>query len=202
MQRQNGTNESSGADKPRVKIYIDGPNFYHGLQTIGKKFREFQFNFASMGISLTTKNRNLVGIDYYSTPFNQQRNPKTYREQQRFFARLCNDGITLTLCKLEFRVVNRNAHILQSKGTIKGDDVAIAVDMLSDAYDNVYDVGILVSSDGDFVPLVKKVLSLGKSVEILYFEKLQSWELINCCEKCRAVSKSLIRRNFIPKYVD
>ena len=36
MQRQNETNELNGADRPRVKIYIDGPNFYHGLQTIGK----------------------------------------------------------------------------------------------------------------------------------------------------------------------
>jgi uncharacterized LabA/DUF88 family protein len=202
MQRQNGTYESSGADKQRVKIYIDGPNFYHGLQTIGKKFREFQFNFAGMGRSLTTKNRNLVGINYYSSPFNQQRNPRTYIEQQKFFSRLRKEGINLTLCKLEFRVVNRNVHIQQSKGTIKGDDIAIAVDMLSDAYEDVYDVGILVSSDGDFVPLVKKIQSMEKRVEILYFEKLQSWELLNCCENCRKVSKSLIRRNFIPKYVD
>ena len=202
MQRQNGTDESSGANRPRVKIYIDGPNFYHGLQSIGKKYREFQFNFAGIGRSLATKNRNLVGINYYSSPFNQQRNPRTYSEQQKFFARLRKEGINLTLCKLEFRVVNINAHIQQSKGTIKGDDIAIAVDMLSDAYEDVYDVGILVSSDGDFVPLVKKVLSLRKSVEILYFEKLQSWELLSCCENCRKVSKSLIRRNFIPKYND
>ncbi len=150
MQRQNETDESSGADRPRVKIYIDGPNFYHGLQTIGKKYREFQFNFAEMGRSLTTKNRNLVGINYYSSPFNQQRNPRTYIEQQKFFARLRNESIKLTLCKLEFRVVNLDAHIQQLKGTIKGDDIAIAiaVDILSDAYDDVYDVGILVSSDG------------------------------------------------------
>lgn len=199
---ENGTDESSGADKPRVKIYIDGPNFYYGLQTIGRKFREFQFNFVGMGRSLTNKNRNLVGINYYSSSFNQQRNPKTYRKQQKFFARLQNNGITLTLCKLEFRVVNRNAHIQTSKGTIKGDDISIAVDMLSDAYENVYDVGILISSDGDFVPLVKKVLSLGKEVEILYFENLKSPELIYCCKNCRAVSKSLIRKNFIPKYDD
>ena len=36
----------------------------------------------------------------------------------------------------------RNAHNQQSKGTIKGDDIAIAVDMLSDAFDDVYDVEI------------------------------------------------------------
>lgn len=78
-----------------------------------------------MGRSLTTKNRNLVGINYYSSPFNQQRNPRTYNAQQKFFARLRNEGINLTLCKLEFRVVNRNAHIQQSKWTIKGDDIAM-----------------------------------------------------------------------------
>ena len=177
MQRQNETDESSGVDKLRVKIYIDSPNFYHGLQSIGKKYREFQFNFAGMGRSLTIKNRNLVGINYYSSSSNQQRNPRTYKAQQKFFARLRNEGIKLTLCKLEFRVVNRDAHIQQSKGTIKGDDIAIAVDMLSDAYDDVYDVGILVSSDGDFVPLVKKVQSMEKRVKILYFEKLQSLDL-------------------------
>ena len=50
-------------------------------------------------------------------------------------------------------------------------------DILSDAYDDVYNVGILVSSDGDFVPLVKKVQSMEKRVKILYFEKLQSLDL-------------------------
>ncbi|MHA1720612.1 MAG: LabA-like NYN domain-containing protein [Promethearchaeota archaeon] len=202
MQKQNGINESNMIDMLRVKIYIDGPNFYHGLQSIGKKYREFQFNFAGMGRTLTTKNRNLVGINYYSSPFNQQRNPGIYREQQKFFARLRNNGISVILCKTEYRIVDRNAHILQSKGTIKGDDISIAVDMLSDAYDDVYDVAILVSSDGDFVPLVKKVQSMGKRVEILYFENLKSWELINSCKNYRQVSKSLIRRNFIPKDED
>ena len=64
-----------------------------------------------MGGSLTTENRNLVGIKYYSSPFNQQRNPRTYSTQKKYFTRLRNEGINLTLCKLEFRVVNRNAHI-------------------------------------------------------------------------------------------
>lgn len=71
--------------------------------------------------------------------------------------------------------------------------------MLSDAYEDVYDVGILVSSDGDFIPLVKRLISLGKIVELLYFEKLKSWDLVVICNSYREVSKSLLRKCFIPK---
>ncbi|MHA1777393.1 MAG: LabA-like NYN domain-containing protein [Promethearchaeota archaeon] len=194
MQRQTGAIKDTPSKKPKVKIYIDGPNFYHGLKGMGKKYREFQFNFSKLGLILRTKNRELIGINYYSSPLKQQRNPEVYQQQQRFFARLRSNCITVILCKTKYRLINPNIFIQQSKGTIKGDDIAIAVDMLSDAYENVYDDGILVSSDGDFVPLVKKLQEMGKKVEILYFENSKSWELIT-----RVVSKSLIRKCFIPR---
>ncbi|WP_457557252.1 LabA-like NYN domain-containing protein [Candidatus Harpocratesius sp.] len=199
MQRRNEIARDIHLNQPRVKIYIDGANFYHGLKTMGKKYREFQFDFAKMGIRLTTKNRRLIGINYYSSAFNQQKNPTIYREQQKFFSRLRKESIEVILCKIQHRIVNPNDFILRSKGTIKGDDISIAVDMLSDAYEDIYDVGILVSSDGDFVPLVKKLISLGKIVEILYFEALKSWDLICACKNNREVSKSLLRKCFIPK---
>lgn len=199
MQKQNELGENVHLNRPRVKIYIDEPNFYHGLKSMGKKFREFQFDFAKMGRKITTKNRQLIGINYYSTPFKQQRNATIYQEQQKFFARLKKEKINVILCKTKYRIENSNAVIQRSKGTIKGDDISIAVDMLSDAYEDVYDVGILVSSDGDFVPLVKRLISLGKIVELLYFEKLKSWDLVVICNSYREVSKSLLRKCFIPK---
>ncbi|MCF2138655.1 MAG: NYN domain-containing protein [Candidatus Lokiarchaeota archaeon] len=199
MQKQNELGENVHLNRPRVKIYIDEPNFYHGLKSMGKKFREFQFDFAKMGRKITTKNRQLIGINYYSTPFKQQRNATIYQEQQKFFARLKKEKINVILCKTKYRIENSNAVIQRSKGTIKGDDISIAVDMLSDAYEDVYDVGILVSSDGDFIPLVKRLISLGKIVELLYFEKLKSWDLVVICNSYREVSKSLLRKCFIPK---
>ena len=52
----------------------------------------------------------------------------------------------------------------------KGVDVALAVDMLTGAFEDLYDAAVLVSSDGDFKPAVEAVQRLGKRVEYLYFQ--------------------------------
>lgn len=52
---------------------------------------------------------------------------------------------------------------------VKGDDVHLTVDLISGAYDNLYDTAIIVSGDEDFVPALKKIQELGKNVENAYF---------------------------------
>lgn len=46
----------------------------------------------------------------------------------------------------------------------KGTDVNVAVNMLSKAYHNAYDVAILISGDTDYIPVVKELHNLGKTV--------------------------------------
>jgi len=48
-------------------------------------------------------------------------------------------------------------------------DIKIAVDIISLAYENAYDTAVLVSGDGDFVPVVKKVKELDKNLEVWAF---------------------------------
>jgi len=48
-------------------------------------------------------------------------------------------------------------------------DIKIAIDIISLAYEDAYDTAVLVSGDGDFVPIVKKVKDLGKNVEVWAF---------------------------------
>ncbi|TXT63836.1 MAG: NYN domain protein [Promethearchaeota archaeon] len=49
-------------------------------------------------------------------------------------------------------------------------DVRIAIDMVSFAYEDKYDVAALVSGDGDFLPVIKKLNELQKKVEVWAFE--------------------------------
>jgi uncharacterized LabA/DUF88 family protein len=49
-------------------------------------------------------------------------------------------------------------------------DINIALDIISLAYENAYDIAVLVSGDGDFVPVVSKVKELGKAVEVWAFK--------------------------------
>lgn len=51
----------------------------------------------------------------------------------------------------------------------KGVDISLATDMLGNAYNNNYDVAVLVAGDGDYVPLVEDVKRLGKVVYVAFF---------------------------------
>jgi uncharacterized LabA/DUF88 family protein len=51
----------------------------------------------------------------------------------------------------------------------KGVDVHFAVDVLDFAHLNRFDVAVLVAGDEDFVPLVRRVESLGKHVLLAHF---------------------------------
>ena len=51
----------------------------------------------------------------------------------------------------------------------KGVDVKLAVDLLVGAYDDLYDVAIIVSSDTDLIPAIQKIKHLKKKVEYIGF---------------------------------
>jgi len=56
-------------------------------------------------------------------------------------------------------------------GDAKGVDISLTKDMLSHAFRDHYDVAVLIAGDGDYVPLVKEVKSLGKVVYVGFFER-------------------------------
>ena len=49
-------------------------------------------------------------------------------------------------------------------------DIKIAIDIISLAYEDAYDTAVLVSGDGDFIPVVKKIKELDKEVEVWAFK--------------------------------
>ena len=57
----------------------------------------------------------------------------------------------------------------QSQGE-KGIDVAMAIDILQIGLDDTIDVAILVTGDGDFVPLVRALMKKGRGGIVAYFE--------------------------------
>jgi uncharacterized LabA/DUF88 family protein len=51
----------------------------------------------------------------------------------------------------------------------KGVDIALTIDMLSHAFMNHYQIAVLLSGDGDYIPLVEEVKRLGKRVVVWFF---------------------------------
>lgn len=173
-----------GQDK--VMVFIDGSNFYHGLhRTFGKANVEYR----KLG-ELIAGQRELVQVYYYTAPANQNMGMTNYINQQRFFEHLRRTPkVTLKLGRFlrrvnEFNVVCPNPDCGEEfTWTIdtyveKGVDVYLAVEMIRFAYEELYDIGILISADGDLTKAVEVAQLLGKRIENIAFKKQKSFHLM------------------------
>ena len=68
-------------------------------------------------------------------------------------------------------------------------DVNIAVDILVAAYENICDRIIIVSSDTDLLPAVKKAKEKKKIVEYIGFSHMRSYAMVNNCSKFTLLTK-------------
>lgn len=161
-------------ENKRVAIFIDGSNLYYSLRNL--KMKRIDFQKLSR---LLTKDRVLIKAFYYNAPLDISINKEQYWEMQKFLDELKKiPGFEIVLCK-------RKKYIKEDKSVhfeMKGDDVYLAIDMVSGAYENLFDVAILVSGDEDFVPVIKRLQKLGKVVENAYFKKSSSNALKNCAD--------------------
>lgn len=150
----------------RISIFIDGSNLYHSLRALHVDKIDFQ-----KLVNVLRKERLLISVFYYNAPLDISIDKKKYWEQQKFF---------YILRKLPgFNVVlSRRKRFKKQDGSfgyeVKGDDVYLAIDLVSGAYENLYDTAIIVSGDEDFVPAIQKVKKLGKNVENAYFIRSSS----------------------------
>lgn len=160
----------------RIAIFIDGSNLYHSVKdSFGLHDNEIDFTKL---IEILKNNGMLIGIYYYNAPLDRGYNENIYWKQQKFFSELRKiPGFHVILCTMRKTIAaNRKPQF-----TVKGDDIYLATDMVSFAYENLYDVAILVSGDGDFVPSIKRVQKLGKKVENAYFRISSSSFLKKVC---------------------
>ncbi len=93
--------------------------------------------------------------------------------------------------------VSRDKKIKSQKGV----DTLIAIDMLSKAYQDQYDVAILISGDRDFSPVIDYVKNTGKRVYGIYFPKTISPELEEKLDEIFEISKDWFLNERIRKEI-
>ncbi len=82
----------------------------------------------------------------------------------------------------------------RSDGSAKGDwDMGMAIDIMR--FVSKLDVVVLVSGDGDFVPLVDLVKTLGPRVEVISFTYNTARDLINSADEHIPIEDALLLRN-------
>ncbi len=154
----------------RVAIFIDGSNLYHALRD---NFSRVDLNFTDFTSKLCA-GRPLFRTYYYNVLQDPSQRPEGFREQQEFL------DVLKKTPYLEVRLGGMK--LSQGVPVEKGIDIMLATDMLHFAWNNLYDVGILVSGDGDFAYALQAAKNMGKHVEVAYFESNISKSMLDVAD--------------------
>jgi uncharacterized LabA/DUF88 family protein len=169
---------------PRVAIFIDGPNLYKSVEELFGKGRG-QVDIPKL-IGLLSQGGTLVHCSYWTASLDQHFDPQRYAAQQRFFHHL----------ERVPQVVVGRGHLRNYGGVWKekGVDVGLAVDLLMLGGADDYDLGVLVSGDGDLAKAVWVVRQVfHKEVEVVGVEGRISWSLRKEATRYRVLTKQDLR---------
>ena len=128
--------------------------------------------------------RRLFRTYYYNVLQDPTQRAEGHREQQDFLS---------TLRETPYLEVRLGSIKLAPGGVPveKGVDVMLVTDLLHFAWNDLYDVAVLVSGDADFAYALQEIKNMGKHVEVAYFESNISKDLLNVAD-----NKHLLDRNF------
>jgi len=170
--------------KQRVAVYIDGSNLYFKLKELDID-NTTNFNYKGL-CDFLVRDRKIISYRYYVGVVRaKEGNEKAMnmrRNQQKLFSNLEKQGFCI-----------KRGYLMENDGKFheKGVDVKIATDMIIGAYENKYDVAILISSDTGLVPAIRQIKFKRKSVEYIGFAHRPSLGL----QKNVNISRLLIKED-------
>jgi len=157
------------ADK-RVGVFIDVQNVYYGARKLKGKL-DFDALMESAVVG-----RRLIQCTAYVVESKEI-------DQSGFIARLQQKAIE----------VRRKSLRVRADGSTKGDwDMELALDILDTAAN--LDVVVLVSGDGDFTSLVKRVKRIGPRVEVIAFPRNTAKSLLEAADRFQPLDRKFMIR--------
>ncbi|MBS3075109.1 NYN domain-containing protein [Candidatus Pacearchaeota archaeon] len=174
----------------RVSIFVDGRNFYHST----KKFKKQNFDIKFQDIVQDlVGNRQLIHVYYYNALLDKEQNSETYRIHNEFLDILKKiPKFKIILCDVR-KTKKENGDFSYE---VKGDDIYLAHDLLIGAFDNLYDIAIIISGDADFIPVINTLRKrFKKLVGNGFFRRTSSYKLRQSCDFSINLSKIIKKLN-------
>jgi uncharacterized LabA/DUF88 family protein len=186
----------------RVVAYVDGYNLYYGLREKGWKWF-YWLNIQSMVQNLLRPNQTLVSTKYFTTVIKR---PPDRRKRQAvfldalgtlddfevFYGHWLSNPVTCHQCGHTYDAYHE-----------KMTDVNIAVELMSDAFQDHLDLALLVSADSDLVGPVKAIRALfpRKRVVIAFPPARYSSALKDVADGYTRIARNLLSKSVFPDKV-
>ncbi len=172
---------TSAFESQRVGIFIDVQNLYHSAKNLYRgrvNYRELIKHL--VGGRKLIRSMAYVVKSEHAPPETTPRGERATSPEAAFFEALENAGLELRLKDLQ----------IYADGMKKADwDVGLAVDAIR--MSSFLDVVILVTGDGDFVPLVDYLKwGLGRLVEVAAFSRTTSSRIKEAADRFIAIEET------------
>lgn len=147
----------SAAARTRFAFYVDGFNIYHSLVELGKPHLKW-LSWRKLAARIVTNLREHgpVGRIVVCTAPPTHRPRDVMARHRAYMDALCAEGVVVREGYFLKDVVEcRSCGANWAKHHEKEGDVSLALSLIDDAYQDLFDVACLVTNDGDQVPTVR-----------------------------------------------
>lgn len=186
----------------RTIAYVDGFNLYYGLRS--KHWQRFYWlNLRELVLLMLKPQQELASINYFTSVVSY---PDDKHKRQRVFLDALSTLPDLAIHYGHFLsndVICRNCGHTYVTHHEKMTDVNIAVELLSDAFQDRYDVAMLISADSDLVGPIKTVRRLfpQKRIVVVFPPDRHSSALKVNAHACLHITPNLLSRSQFPDHV-
>lgn len=148
----------------RVVVYIDGFNLYFGMTS---KYPDIKWlNVELLAQNLLKPHQSLIAVKYFTSLVGN--NPAKEKRQRDYLSALKSTNTEIIYGHYKSKPKSCfSCHHTWNDNEEKMTDVNIAVHMLTDAIDDLYDVAMLISGDSDLVPPIRAIHSKFPSKRVM-----------------------------------
>lgn len=195
----------------RYCFYIDGFNVYHALNDkplITQKepfpYRKYKWlNYRKLAESVIGSKNEITGI-FYFTAFARWKSSQVLFRHKQYIKVLRTVGVETIQGR--FMKKHIKCHECGKKFLTheeKRTDVNIAIKLLSDAFDDLYDRALIVSADSDLLPVIKAVHNYApdKEIGVMFPIGRNSYDLRENADFRFKMTEKLLRNSQFPNKV-
>lgn len=182
----------------RVAVYVDGLNLHNGLLRSGSPR---WVDLIALGRNVLRPGQDLTGVRYFTSRL--IKNSKDKYEQEIYLQAVEAEELEIMLGRFEVHQVRcRQCGSVRLAAEEKQTDVNIAVHLLADAHQDLYDRAVVVSADSDLLRPVLDVPRLfpGKRVVVGFPPGRSSMELRRRAPSFQ-ITKPMVRSSLLPATV-